>query len=85
MNPEPRKNSKKSVEKISEPPLPKVPLSEEQIDSARDPLDVLADKFSGMNLGEIEKSKPIDPDSEQERAFNDLVKDVLPEEPLSDQ
>ncbi len=75
MGREPRKKNKKFREKIRQPD-PKVPLDGSQKDAMRDPLDVLSDKFSGMKMGDIRNSKTIDPEVEQERAFEKIVKGI---------
>ena len=52
-----RKRTKKNFRLESLPESPKVPLTQEQIDTTRDPADVLADKYANEKLESIEKKK----------------------------
>jgi len=52
-----KKRTRKNFRLESLPESPRVPLTQEQIDGTRDPLDVLADKYANENLKSIEKKK----------------------------
>lgn len=52
-----RKHHNKGYSEEPLPELPKVPLTQEQIDSTRDPADVLADKLGNEKLGGEEPKK----------------------------
>lgn len=56
-----RKHHQKGFQEEPLPELPKVPLTQEQTDSTRDPLDVLADKYANEKLEGIEKKKKQNP------------------------
>ena len=56
-----RKHNNKGFSEEPLPELPKVPLTQEQKDSTRDPLDVLADKWANEKLESIEKKKKQNP------------------------
>lgn len=56
-----RKHHHKGYSEEPLPELPKVPLTQEQIDSTRDPADVLADKLGNEKLVDDDKKKKQNP------------------------